>query len=350
MTPIRPLLTDLYELTMAAAYFNQGIQAPATFSLYVRRHPARGFFVAAGLDEVVTALQEFRFAADDIGYLRRTGFFSDPFLAYLESLRFQGEVWAMPEASLFFPDEPILEVTAPIIQAQLLETWLINAVGLSCLIATKAARCVHAARGRSLMDFSLRRDQGADAGLAAARSSYLAGFDATSNVLAGKLYGIPVAGTMAHSFVQAFEREIDAFRSYARSFPQRTVLLIDTYDTLAGARNAVQVAGEMRERGESLQGVRLDSGDLADLSRRVRAILDEGGCREVKILASGGLDEFDLAALLAQGAPIDAFGVGTRMGVSADAPYLDMVYKLVRYDGRPVCKHSTGKEIGRAHV
>ncbi|MBI5896446.1 MAG: nicotinate phosphoribosyltransferase [Desulfobacterales bacterium] len=328
---------------MAAAYFNEGIQAPATFSLYVRRPPRRGFFVAAGLEEILTFLDGFRFAPEELAYLRQTALFSEAFLSYLADLRFQGDVWAMPEGSLFFGDEPIIEVTAPLIQAQLLETWLINAAGLSSLIATKAARCVHAAQGRGLMDFSLRRDQGADAGLAAARASYLAGFDSTSNVLAGKLYGIPVSGTMAHSFIQAFDREIDAFRSYARSFPRRTVLLIDTYDTVAGARQAVQVAREMQPRGESLQAVRLDSGDLVDLSRRVRAILDEAGFGGVKILASGGLDEFDLAALLAQKAPIDAFGVGTKMGVSADAPFLDIVYKMVQFDGRPVCKHSTGK-------
>jgi nicotinate phosphoribosyltransferase len=337
------LLTDLYELTMAAGYFNEGIQAPATFSLYVRRHPRRGFFVAAGLEEILTFLEGFRFAPEDIAYLRQTALFSEAFLSYLADLRFQGDVWAMPEGSLFFADEPIIEVTAPLIQAQLLETYIINTASLSSLIATKAARCVHAAQGRGLMDFSLRRDQGADAGLAAARASYLAGFDTTSNVLAGKRFGIPISGTMAHSFIQAFDYEIDAFRSYARSFPQRTILLIDTYDTIGGVRHAVQVAREMQQRGESLQAVRLDSGDLIDLSRRVRAILDEGGFEGVRILASGGLDEFGLVALLAQKAPIDAFGVGTKMGVSADAPFLDIVYKMVQFDGRPVCKYSTGK-------
>ncbi len=343
MTTTSPLLTDLYELTMAAAYFKEGIRATATFSLYARRHPRRGFFVSSGLEAILAFLEKFQFASQEIAYLRRTGLFSEDFLRHLADLRFQGDVWAMPEGSLFFADEPIIEVSAPLIQAQLLETYLINAAGFSSLIATKAARCVHAARGRGLMDFSLRRDQGADAGLIAARACYLAGFDTTSNVLAGKQFGIPLSGTMAHSFVLAFASEIDAFRAYARSFPQRTVLLIDTYDTLQGARHAVRVAGEMRQRGEALQAVRLDSGDLIDLSRRVRAILDQGGFKGVKILASGGLDEHDLAAILAHEAPIDAFGVGTKIGVSADAPFLDMVYKMVCFDGRPVCKHSPGK-------
>ncbi|MDA8141266.1 MAG: nicotinate phosphoribosyltransferase [Desulfobacteraceae bacterium] len=343
MTPISPLLTDLYELTMAAAYFKQGIEAPATFSLYTRRHPLRGYFVAAGLEAILAFVEDLRFGTEDIDYLRNTGLFEEAFLSYLSALRFEGDIWALPEGTIFFADEPILEVTAPIIQSQILETILINAVGLATLIATKAARCVHAAQGRSLIDFSLRRTQGADAGLTVARSSYLAGFDATSNVLAGKQYGIPIAGTMAHSFVMAFEREIDAFRAYARLFPQRTLLLVDTYDTLVGARNAAQVAQEMRIQGHPLVGVRLDSGDLNALSRQVRAILDQADCKEVKIFASGGLDEYTLDQLLRQNAPIDAFGVGTSMGVSADAPYLDMVYKMVQFNGQPVRKRSFGK-------
>jgi nicotinate phosphoribosyltransferase len=343
MTPASPLLTDLYELTMAAAYFKQGIDAPATFSLYARRDPQRGYFVAAGLEAILEQLEDFHFEAQDIDFLRQTGLFEEAFLSNLAKLRFGGDVWAMPEGTIFFPDEPIVEVTAPIIQSQLLETDLINAAGLASMLASKAARCVHAAQGRGLIDFSLRRAQGADAGLAVARSSYLAGFDGTSNVLAGKLYNIPLAGTMAHSFVMAFEREIDAFRAYARLFPQRTILLLDTYDTLQGARHAAQVAQEMKSQGQALAGVRLDSGDLAELSRQVRAILDQAGLNAVKIFASGGLDEYRIDQLLLQKAPIDAFGVGTRMGVSADAPYLDMVYKMVRFNGQPVRKLSAGK-------
>lgn len=343
MKPISPLFTDLYELTMAAGYFANGLAAPATFSLYVRPHPRRGFFLAAGLATVLDQLAAFGFSVDDLAYLDGSSLFTPAFLDYLKDLTFTGDVRAMAEGTLFFPDEPILEVTAPMIQAQLLETYLINTLGLASLLATKAARCVHAAGGRSLIDFSLRRTQGMDAGLVMARSSYLAGFDATSNVLAGKQLGLPVAGTMAHSYVMAFGSEIDAFRAYAHMFPRRTILLIDTYDTLEGARRAALVGKEMQARGEQLLGVRLDSGDLIALAGQVRGILDAAGLQEVKIFASGGYDEYRLAEAVARQAPIDAFGVGTRAGVSADIPYLDMVYKLVRYNGRDVRKTSSGK-------
>ncbi|MEJ2037754.1 MAG: nicotinate phosphoribosyltransferase [Desulfosarcinaceae bacterium] len=288
-------------------------------------------------------MSAFAFSGDDLAYLERSGMFQPAFLDYLQVLKFGGDVRALAEGTLFFPGEPILEITAPLIQAQLLETYLINTLGLASMLATKAARCVHAAGGRSLIDFSLRRTQGADAGLAMARSSYLAGFDATSNVLAGKQLGIPVSGTMAHSFVMAYKSEIDAFRAYARLFPQRTILLIDTYDTLEGARKAARVAKEMQARGEQLLGVRLDSGDLVALAGEVRRILDGTGLQGVKVFASGGYDEYQLADTLARQAPIDAFGVGTKAGVSSDAPYMDMVYKLVRYDGREVRKTSSGK-------
>ena len=343
MTPPGALFTDLYELTMAAGYFEKGIDDPAVFSLYARRHPRRGFFVAAGLEAALDFLSSFRFRKEDIAYLKSLKLFSEAFLDFLRSLRFDGEVRALPEGSLFFPDEPVMEIKASMIQAQILETYLINTIGIASMLATKAARCIHAARGRSLIDFSLRRTQGADAGMMMARSAYLAGFDATSNLEAGKRYGIPVAGTMAHSFVMAFEEEIDAFRAYARLFPERTILLIDTYDTLEGARKAVQIAKELQTEGRQLVGVRLDSGDLITLSRRVRQILDQGGQQAVKIFASGGYDEYRLAKAIEARTPIDAFGVGTRAGVSADAPYMDMVYKLVRFGRRNVRKHSTGK-------
>ncbi len=338
------LLTDLYQLTMAACYFDQGMAEEATFSLFIRKYPpGRGYLVAAGLAEALHYLETLRFTKEDLAYLASTGLFKTSYLDYLGQVRFTGKVFALPEGSLFFKDEPILEVSAPILEAQLAETFIINAISLQTLIATKASRSLYAAQGRPLVDFSLRRTQGTDAGLKAARASYLAGFAGTSNVLAGKIYGLPIFGTMAHSYVSAFPREIEAFRVFSRLFPKATTLLIDTYDNLAGARNGLQVAKEMEARGERLQSVRLDSGDLAASSREVRRLLDDGGAPEVRILASGGFDEYKIAQVLAAGAPIDSFAVGTKMGVSADAPYFDIAYKLVRYDGRPVMKLSAGK-------
>lgn len=338
------LMTDLYQLTMAQSYFQSGKFAPATFSLFIRAYPAnRGFFVAAGLQDVLRFLAEFAFDSAALDYLHAQQLFDDDFLDFLQRLRFTGDVRALPEGSLVFKDEPILEVTAPIIEAQIVETFIINQINLQMLIATKAARCVHSAAGRPLVDFSLRRTHGIDAGLKVARSSYLAGFSGTSNVLAGKLYGLPIVGTMAHSFVSSFEREIDAFRSFVASFPEHSILLIDTYDTVEGARKAVQVAREMAARGQRLRGVRIDSGDLATLAYSVRRIFDEAGFHEVKIIGSGGLDEYDLDALAKAGAPYDSYGVGTKMGVSGDAPWFDIAYKLVEYDNRPVLKLSTGK-------
>ncbi len=338
------LLTDLYQLTMAACYFEQGMDQEATFSLFIRKYPAgRGYFVAAGLPEALEYLETLRFGDDDLAYLASTGLFRRDFLAYLKGVRFTGEVHALPEGTIFFKDEPVLEVSAPILEAQLAETFIINAVSLQTLIATKASRSVYAAQGRPLIDFSLRRTQGTDAGLKVARASYLAGFLGTSNVLAGKSYDIPIFGTMAHSYITSFTQEIEAFRVFSRVFPQTTTLLIDTYDNLAGARNAVRVAKEMEARGERLRYVRLDSGDMAAISREVRKILDDNGLDYVRILASGGFDEHKIAKLLAAGALIDSFAVGTKMGVSADAPYFDIAYKLVKYAGRPVMKLSTGK-------
>jgi nicotinate phosphoribosyltransferase len=329
---------------MAQGYFESGKTESATFSLFIRSYPPnRGYFVSAGLEDVLTFLQNFAFDQDAIDYLHASRIFSDNFLDFLKALRFTGEVWAIPEGRLCFKDEPILEITAPIIEAQIVETFVINQINLQALIATKASRCVYAAKGRAVVDFSLRRTHGADAGMKVARSSYLAGFAGTSNVLAGKRYGIPIVGTMAHSFVSSFDHEIDAFRSFVRSFPGNSTLLIDTYDTLTGAHKAVEVAREMAARGERLQGVRIDSGDLATLGREVRRIFDEAGLKEVKIIGSGGLDEYDLAELSASEAPFDSYGVGTKMGVSGDAPWFDMAYKLVQHNGRPVLKLSTGK-------
>ncbi len=339
------LLVDLYELTMAAAYHRSGRTAPATFSLFIREYPPhRGYFVSAGLDDVLEFLESFRFGREELDYLGSLGKFSDDFLHYLSGFGFSGDVHAIPEGRLFFKDEPILEVTAPIIEGQLAETLVINMINLQVVIASKAARCVHAACGKRLVDFSLRRTQGTDAGLKVARASYIAGFGGSSNVLSGMRYDIPISGTMAHSFVTSFDKEEDAFRAFSETFPDQTVLLIDTYDTVEGAKKAVEVGKVMAEKGHSLRGVRLDSGDMADLSRKVRKILDEEDFEDVEIFASGGFDEYRIDDILGRGAAIDAFGIGTKMGVSADSPYTDIAYKLVDYDGRPVLKLSTGKK------
>jgi nicotinate phosphoribosyltransferase len=338
------LLTDLYQLTMAQGYFNDRKMDRATFSLFIRSYPLnRGFFVSAGLHDVLKYLENFALDGPALDYLSKQNLFTNDFLKFLETLRFTGDVWAVPEGQLFFKDEPILEVSAPVIEAQLVETFIINQINLQSLIATKAARCVLAAGKRAVVDFALRRTHGVDAGIKVARSSYLAGFVGTSNVLAGKTYAIPTVGTMAHSFVSSFEDEIDAFRSYAASFPENTTLLIDTYDTIAGARKAVEVANEMAVRGQRLKGVRIDSGDLAELGIKVRKILDHAGFQDVKIIGSGGLDEYDLSELSAAQIPFDSYGVGTKMGTSSDAPYSDMAYKLVEYGEKPVLKRSPGK-------
>ena len=265
--PKSALVADLYELTMAASYFNEGMSAPATFSLFIRNSPKNwGYFVNAGLDDVLDFLENLRFDNAEIDYLKSTGIFSDEFLRYLAKVRFTGDAWAIKEGEVFFADEPIIEITAPIVEAQIVETFIINAVNLQTLIASKAARSVEAARGRPIIDFSLRRTQGSDAGLKVARASYLVGFTGTSNVLAGKLYGIPTFGTMAHSYVTSFHDEIDAFRVFAKNFPQMTTLLTDTYDDFVGARKAAEVGKEMEARGERLSSVRLDSGDIAAIS------------------------------------------------------------------------------------
>ena len=343
--PPSGLLVDLYELTMAESYVAEGIaERVATFSLFFRTLPTGwGYALAGGLGSALRYLVELRFTEPDLAYLGETGLFTSGLLERLAAFRFSGTVRGMPEGTAVFPGEPLLEVTAPLLEAQVVETMLLNEIHLQTLVASKAARSVDAADGRMLVDFSLRRTHGGEAGLAVARASYLAGFDATSNVLAGRLFGIPIAGTMAHSYVESFEDELDAFRAFARSYPDDTILLVDTYDTLEGVRRAVVVGRELAERGHRLRGVRLDSGDVAELSRGARAILDDGGLPDAVVFASGGLDEHEIARLLAAGAPIGGFGVGTRMGVSADAPFLDVAYKLVEIDGRPTLKLSIGK-------
>ena len=336
------LLVDLYQLTMAQSYFAEGMhERPATFSLFARRlPPGWGYLVAAGLDDVLAYLEGFAFTDDELEYLGGTGLFQADFLAFLARVRFSGGVRAMPEGTLFFPDEPVLEVAGPILEAQLAETMVLNEIHFQSLVAAKAARCVDVAAGRTLVDFSLRRTHRADAGMRVARSSFLAGFDATSNVLAGLEYGIPTAGTMAHSYIKSFPDELEAFRAYCRAYPDRAILLVDTYDTVEGARRAAVVGRELAESGHRLLGVRLDSGDLAQLARDVRAVLDEAGLRDAIVFASGGMDERDIEGLLAAGAPVDGFGIGSRLGTVADSPYLDMAYKLVAFDGRPTLKLS----------
>jgi len=338
------LLTDLYELTMAASYFEHGFNDAACFSLAVRRlPPTRSYLVAAGLERLLEIIEDFHFDAPAIEYLDSLKLFDAEFLHFLSTLRFTGEVWAMAEGTIFFGEEPLLEIRAPLIEAQLFETIAINQVGMASLIASKAARCLSVARGRRLIEFGMRRAQGADAALIAARSSYLAGFDGTSDVLAGKRYGVPLYGTMAHSYIMAHEREREAFAHFAATFPRLSTLLVDTYDTVEGVGNAVAVALELKDKGFQLVGIRLDSGDLLDLSRRSRRILDDAGLREVAIFASGNLNESKIDALLKAGAPIDAFGVGTDLVASADAPALDIAYKLVEYKGIPRLKTSQGK-------
>ncbi|MFZ0483106.1 MAG: nicotinate phosphoribosyltransferase [Desulfobacterales bacterium] len=338
------LFTDLYELTMAASYFDHQVFETATFSLFIRDiYATRNYFVAAGLEQVLDELAAFQFSDPDISYLQSTGRFSEHFLDYLAQLRFTGDVYAMPEGTVFFANEPVMEVTAPIVEAQLIETFVLNTVGFQVMIASKAARCFHTADGRPLIDFSLRRTQGQDAGIKVARSTFIAGFAATSNVLAGKIYGIPISGTMAHSYVSAFDDERDAFFAYADTFPDHSIFLIDTYDSVKGARHAAAVAKEMKKKGHALLGVRLDSGDMVSLSQKVRKILDDAGLYDVEIFASSGFDEFKIAKVISEGAAIDAFGVGTKVGVCADAPFVDIVYKMVRFKGRDVRKLSPGK-------
>src|SRR5438874_230481 len=333
----RALLTDLYELNMAASYLRHGMDDAATFSLFVRElPPGRGFLVAAGLEESIAFLEQLHFDAGDLSYLKDSLGFGDDAIAAVRDLRFTGDVWAVPEGRIVLAGEPLLEVTAPIAEAQLAETFLLNRITLETTLASKAARCVLAAAGRDLVDFSFRRTHGVEAAMAVARTSALTGFVATSNVEAAREFGLPAAGTMAHSYVEAFRGEEEAFRAFAGDYPDRCTFLVNTYDTLEGIRRAVAVIEELKLAGRV--GIRLDSGDLAELARDARAMLDDAGHPEVRVFASGGLDEYQIEALVAARAPIDAFGVGTLMGVSADAPYLDTVYKLVQYGGRPVMK------------
>lgn len=339
-----PLLTDLYQLNMMQAYLDHSEVGTATFEFLVRSLPTeRGFLVAAGLDPLLDYLETLRFSAEDIAWLATTGRFESGFLDALSAFRFSGDVHALPEGTVFFGQEPILRITAPLPQAQLVETRVINLLHYQSLIASKAARMMLAAKGRLLVDFGLRRAHGGEAGLMAARASYLTGLDGTATLLAEQLWGIPTYGTTAHSFVEVHDDEATAFEAFAISRPENLTLLIDTYDTEAAARKVVALAPRLEARGIRISGVRLDSGDLVALSRSVRHILDNGGLGHVTIFASGGLDERDIAHLVGSGAPIDGFGVGTCLVTSSDVPALDCAYKLQAYAGVARRKKSTGK-------
>jgi nicotinate phosphoribosyltransferase len=342
------LFTDFYELTMCASYFDNKKFEPATFDLFIRRLPEnRSYLLFAGLEQTLSYLESVKFTEEQLAYLKTQGF-NQQFLNYLRAFKFTGDVWAAPEGTVAFPCEPLIRVTAPIIEAQLVETFLLNTINLQTMIATKASRVVNAAKGKAVIEFGLRREHGVDAGMKVARSSYIAGCQGTSNVLAGLVYGIPIFGTMAHSFVMSYETELEAFRAFAKTFPANSTLLIDTYDDIAGAEKAAIIAKELEEKGFRLSGVRLDSGDLAATSKKVREILDQKDLQYVHIFASGDLDEFKVAELLKKGAKIDAFGVGTKMGTSADKPYVDVIYKLsetmnANGDFAPIMKLSKGK-------
>jgi len=338
------LLADLYELTMLAAYRAAGMNGRASFEFFVRALPgSRGYLVAAGLAQLVDYLTALRFAEDELAWLAASGRFDVGFVGSLRDLRFTGDVDAMPEGTVFFADEPVVRITAPLREAQFVESRAINLLHFQTLVASKTARCALAAPGRTLVDFGLRRAHGAEAGLLSARAAYLGGFTGTATVEAGRAFGIPFFGTMAHSYVQAHASEEAAFEAFVRARPGQATLLIDTYDTERAARTVVGLARRLAPEGLAIQGVRIDSGDLGALAARVRGILDEGGLPGITIFASGNLDEYRLRDLVRAAAPIDGFGVGTRVNTSADAPYLDCGYKLQEYDGVPRRKRSAAK-------
>ncbi len=338
------LLTDLYQFTMLQSYYELGMEDTAVFEFFVRRLPKhRNFMLFAGLQQVVEYLENLHFSRDELEWLEQSGRFDAGFVGRLGKFRFSGDVHAMVEGTVFFPDEPALRITAPLPEAQLIESRLINILHYQTLIASKAARCRLAAPDKTLIDFGMRRAHGAEAALLAARASYIAGFDGTATVQAERDFGIPIHGTMAHSYVQAHESESSAFENFARSHADNVVLLIDTYDTQCGAEKVIRLAESLREEGIAIKAVRLDSGDLVDLSVSVRRILDEGGFGDIALFASGDLDEYRLAALLGDGCPIDGFGIGTRLTISEDSPSLDCVYKLQEYAGQGRRKRSTGK-------
>ncbi len=354
MTPAAsPLITDLYELNMLQTYLDHGEDKEAVFEFFVRRLPARrGFLLAAGLDDALGYLETLQFSAADIDWLRSTGRFRDNLLDYLAGFRFTGDVHAIPEGTVCFANEPLLRVTAPLPQAQIVELRLINILHYQTLIASKAARMVLAAPGKILSDFGLRTAHGAEAGLYSARASYLAGFAGAANVEAGERYGIPIVGTMAHSFIQVHDDETQAFENFARARPEGIILLIDTYDTEAGARKVIELAPRLKADGITIRGVRIDSGDLVAGARKVRRMFDEGGLKDVIILVSGGITEDVLQSMMKEKAPIDGFGIGVNLAASVDVPALDCAYKLQEYAGRARRKRSEGKATwpGRKQV
>jgi nicotinate phosphoribosyltransferase len=353
MTAESALLTDLYQLTMLQGFYEHNMEEPAVFEFFVRKLPKnRGYLMAAGLEQVLDYLEQLRFSPEEIEWLAGTRRFKPAFLDRLAKFKFTGDVHAMPEGTVFFPNEPILRITAPLPEAQLVESRVINLLHLQTLIASKAARSVLIAKNKLLVDFGMRRAHGDEAALLAARASYLAGFSGSATVAAGMAFDIPIFGTMAHSFVQAHPNEDEAFLHFAQANPDNVVLLIDTYDTEKAAQKVVRLASCLQTQGIQIKGVRLDSGDLADHAEKVRIILDRGGLRNVTIFASGSIDEYALYQLIAVKAPIDGFGIGTRLDTSADAPYLDCAYKLQEYAGFARRKRSEGKATwpGRKQV
>jgi len=339
------LHTDLYELRMVETYVRLGMTAPATFSLFARPSVARPWLVAAGIDSVLRAIEQYRFDGAQLDYLASQDV-PDQTLEFLRDLAFDGEVWAVPDGTVVLGDEPLVEVTAPLPVAQLVETAVMNAVHFDTLIATKAARCVRAAGGRPVVDFGFRRAHGLDAGIRAARAAYLGGVASTSNVEAGHRHGLPITGTMAHSFVQAFDSELAAFRAFAEDHPDGTTLLVDTYDIDQGIANAITVGHEMAAAGTGhIRAIRIDSDPLDQFARAARRMLDDAELDDVQVFLSGGLDEFAVADLVAGGVPVDGFGIGSALVTSSDKPTLEVAYKLVAYDGRGRAKYSPGKRF-----
>ncbi len=347
------LVVDLYELTMAQSYFHRRMNGWAVFDYFIRSLPlTRRFLVFAGLETLLAGLAELHFDEEAIRYLRGLGIFREDFLEYLRSFRFRGNVYSVEEGEVVFAGEVLVRVEAPLIEGQIIETFLLNTLNFQTMIASKAARVVLAAQGKGVVDFSPRRDHGVDAALKVARASFLAGCMGTSYVHAGKVFGIPVFGTMAHAYVMAFPSELEAFLAFAREYPARPIFLVDTYDVRQGVENTIRAARILAEEGIRVFGIRIDSGDLVALSRMARRMLDRAGLEEVNILLSGDLDEYRIHELLTRGAAVNSFGVGTRMGTSSDTPYLGGVYKLVEYEGNPRVKRSPGKQTlpGRKQV